>query len=104
MNTRAPWMSRNPLLTAFLVVLWLALVIYAFASGDPLAWVLAGIFLFAVAIPTAAVFNIAPPATGPSYPSATPHPTAAHPARADEPMGLYVLFFHSISTAAPSFS
>jgi len=56
MNTRAPWISRNPLLTAFLVVLWLALVIYAFASGDPLAWVLTGIFLFAVAIPTAVVF------------------------------------------------
>jgi hypothetical protein len=56
MNTRAPWISRNPLLTAFLVVLWLALVIYAFASGDPLAWVLAGIFLFAVAIPTAVVY------------------------------------------------
>ena len=55
MNTRAPWISRNPLLTAFLVVLWLALVIYAFASGDPLAWVLAGIFLFALAIPTAVV-------------------------------------------------
>ncbi len=46
MNTRAPWISRNPLLTAFLVVLWLALVIYAFASGDPLAWVLTGIFLW----------------------------------------------------------
>jgi hypothetical protein len=56
MNTRAPWISHNPLLTAFLVVLWLALVIYAFASGDPLAWVLAGIFVFAVAIPTAAVY------------------------------------------------
>jgi small-conductance mechanosensitive channel len=56
MNTHAPWISRNPLLTAFLVVLWLALVIYAFASGDPLAWVLAGIFVFAVAIPTAVVY------------------------------------------------
>jgi hypothetical protein len=64
MNTRAPWISRNPLLTAFLVVLWLALVIYAFASGDPLAWVLAGIFLFAVAIPTAVVFIGAQRAAG----------------------------------------
>lgn len=56
MNTRAPWISRNPLLTLFLVVLWLALVIYAFASGDSLAWVLAGVFLFAVAIPTAVIY------------------------------------------------
>jgi small-conductance mechanosensitive channel len=56
MNTRAPWISRNPLLTAFLVALWLALVIYAFASGDPLAWVLAGVFLFTVAVPTAVVY------------------------------------------------
>src|SRR5260221_2297911 len=87
MNTRAPWISRNPLLTAFLVVLWLALVIYAFARSDPLAWVLAGIFLFAVAIPTAVGVIRAPRAPRQRANLTGPHHSGARPAPGNYPNG-----------------
>lgn len=46
----------DPRLTLFLILLWIALLAYAFIKGDPIAWVLAAVFVLFVGLPVLVIY------------------------------------------------